>query len=188
VNLAKRPDPTRKPVHIRQTEIKTYDLGNHQVLVEATLQDTRTPPPAEKLPDGQMVLVHDLVARIRVQGPDLTIVGVEAEMPHIPREMCREVLPDMQKLVGLRIISGYTQKVKNLIGDVKGCSHLTHLFLNLGPAAVQGYWAAYGRKPGARSLANPAITRVIDSCRVWRRDGPLVRSLAAEARKNPEGS
>ncbi|RPJ33256.1 MAG: DUF2889 domain-containing protein, partial [Deltaproteobacteria bacterium] len=97
--MTKGLDPTRKPVHIRQTEIKTYDLGNHQVLVEATLQDTRTPPPAEKLPDGQMVLVHDLVARIRVQGPDLTIVGVEAEMPHIPREMCREVLPDMQKLV-----------------------------------------------------------------------------------------
>jgi hypothetical protein len=94
----------------------------------------------------------------------------------------------MQKLVGLRIISGYTQKVKNLIGDVKGCSHLTHLFLNLGPAAVQGYWAAYGRKPEARSLANPAITRVIDSCRVWRQDGPLVRSLAADDRKNSKGS
>jgi hypothetical protein len=135
-----------------------------------------------------MVLVHDLVARIRVQGPDLTIVAVEAKMPHIPREMCREILPDMQKLVGLRIITGYTQQVKNLIGDVKGCSHLTHLFLSLGPAAVQGYWAAYGRKPGARSLGNPAITRVIDSCRVWRRDGPLVASLSAQVQKEPKGS
>lgn len=186
--MTKRPDPSRKPVHIRQTEIKTYDLGNHQVLVEATLRDTRTPPPTENWSDGQMDLVHDLVARIRVQGPDLTIVAVEAEMPHIPREICREVLPDLQKLVGLPIISGYTQKVKRLIGDVRGCSHLTYLFLNLGPAAVQGYWAAYGRKPGARSLANPAITRVIDSCRVWRRDGPLVRSLAAQAQKEPKGS
>ena len=181
-------DPIRKPVHIRQTEIKTYDLGDHQVLVEATLKDTRTPPPSEDLPAAQMVLVHDLVARIRVQGPDLTIVAVEADMPHIPREMCREVLPDMQKLVGLRIISGYTQQVKDLIGDVKGCSHLTHLFLCLGPAAVQGYWAAYGRKPEARSLSNPAITRVIDSCRVWRRDGALVASLSGEVQKEPKGS
>jgi hypothetical protein len=178
----------KKPVHVRQTEIKTYDLGAHQVLVEATLRDTRTPPPSEEPPEGQMVLVHDLVAHIYVQGPDLTIAAVEAEMPHIPRDMCREVIPDVQKLVGIKIISGYTQKVKDLIGDVKGCSHLTHLFITLGPAAVQGYWAAYGRKPGARSLANPALTRVIDSCRVWRRTGPLVRSLAAEARKNTEGS
>ena len=173
----------KKPVHVRQTEIKTYDLGAHQVLVEATLRDTRTPPPSGEPPEGQMVLVHDLVARIYVQGPDLTIVAVEAEMPHIPRDMCREVLPDIQRLVGIKIISGYTQKVKDLIGDVKGCSHLTHLFIVLGPAAVQGYWAAYGRQPGARSLANPAVARVIDSCRVWRRDGPLVRSLAAEAQK-----
>jgi hypothetical protein len=104
-------------------------------------------------------------------------------MLHIPRETCREALPDLQKLVGIKIISGYTQKVKDLIGNVKGCSHLTHLFITLGPAAVQGYWAAYGRQPGARSLANPAITRVVDSCHVWRRDGPLVRSLAAEAQK-----
>ncbi len=180
--------PAKKPVHIRQTEIKTYDLGDHQVLVEATLKDTRTPPPTEDSPAGRMVLVHDLAARIRVQGPDLTIVGAEAEMPHIPREMCREVLPDMQKLVGLRIISGYTQKVKRLIGGVRGCSHLTHLFLSLGPAAVQGYWAAYGRKPEARSLANPALSRVVDSCRVWRRDGPLFSALAAEAKEIPKGS
>lgn len=186
--MTTKPVSIQKPVHIRQTEIKTYDLGGHQVLVEAVLKDTRTPPPSEEPPPGGMVLVHDLAARIKVQGPDLTIVAAEAEMPYIPREMCREVLPGIQKLVGLRIITGYTQQVKDLIGDVKGCSHLTHLFLCLGPAAVQGYWAAYGRKPEARSLGNPALTRVIDSCRVWRRDGPLVASLAAQAQKEPKGS
>jgi len=186
--LATKLVSNQKPVHIRQMEFKTYDLGAHQVLVEATLKDTRPPPPSENPGGGRMVLVHDLVARIRVQGPDLTIVAVEAEMPHIPREMCREVLPDMQKLVGLRIITGYTQRLKDLIGDIKGCSHLTHLFLCLGPAAVQGYWAAYGRKPEARSLSNPAITRVIDSCRVWRRDGALVASLSGEVQKEPKGS
>ncbi len=186
--MLSQPVRPRTPVHVRQTEIRTFDLGDHQVLVEATLKDTRTPALSQETPDGKLVLVHDLIARIRVQGPDLTIIAAEAEMPHIPREMCREVLPDIQKLTGVKIISGFTQKVKDLIGDVKGCSHLTHLFITLGPAAVQGYWAAYGRKPGARSLANPAITRVVDSCRVWRRDGPLVRSLAAEAQKNLKDS
>ncbi len=173
----------KKPVHVRQTEIKTFDLGGHRVLVEGTLKDTRSQPSSEKPVEKSMVLIHDLVARIWVQGPDLTITAVEAEMLHVPREMCPEVLPGIQKLVGLRVATGYTQKVKKLIGDVKGCSHLTHLFLSLGPTAVQGYWAAYGRELGARSLSNPAVSRVIDSCRVWRRDGPLVRSLASEAHK-----
>lgn len=186
--MKENPELRKDPVHVRQTEIKTYDLGEHRVLVEANLRDTRTPPRTAEAAESPMVLVHDLVARIWVQGPDLTIAAVQAEMRQVPREMCLEILPDMQKLVGLKIVTGYTQKVKKLIGDVKGCSHLTHLFLNLGPAAVQGYWAAYGRKPGARSLANPALSRVIDSCRVWRKDGPLFRTLAAEPQKKTRES
>jgi hypothetical protein len=118
----------------------------------------------------------------------LTISAVEAEMEKIPRKMCPEILPGMQKLVGLKIITGFTQRVKDLIGDVKGCSHLTNLFLTLGPVAVQGYWAAYGRRPGARSLENPAVSRVLDSCHVWRKDGPYVRSLSAEMEKGKKGA
>jgi hypothetical protein len=77
--------------------------------------------------------------------------------------------------------------VKDLIGDVKGCSHLTNLFLTLGPVAVQGYFAAYGRRPGARSLDNPSLSRVIDSCHVWRKDGPHVKSLAAALEREKKG-
>lgn len=163
--------------HTRGIDIHTYDLGDHLVLIEGKLRDTRNSnSPTGEAGNGP-ILIHDLIARIWVQGPDLTISAAEAEMPRIPREMCPEVLPWVKKLVGLRIIAGFTQKVKDLIGDVRGCSHLTNLFLTLGPAAVQGYWAAYGRRPGARSLDNPAVSRVIDSCYVWRKDGPLVRGL-----------
>lgn len=186
--MLKDQDKIKKPVHMRRMEIKTYDLGEHQVLIEGILKDVRTPPSSDEPPGSSMVPIHDLVARIQVQGPDLTITAVEAEMPCVPLAMCPEILPDMQRLVGLKVASGYTQKVKSLIGNVKGCSHLTHLFLSLGPTAVQGYWAAYGRKPGARSPSNPALARVIDSCRVWRKDGPLARSLSAQAQKKQEES
>jgi hypothetical protein len=159
-------------------EIHTLDLGDHQILVEGKLMDTRIQPPSGSPVQGP-ILVHDLIARLWVQGPDLTIAAAEAEMPTIPREMCPQALPAVQKLVGLKVITGFTQKVKDLIGDVKGCSHLTHLFLTLGPAAVQGYFAAYGRASGARRLDHPALSRAIDSCHVWRKDGPYVKSLAA---------
>ncbi len=177
-----------KLVHTRKIEIHTYDLGDHRVLVEGKLADTRIPQSPAGEPESGPVLVHHLIARIWVQGPDLTISAVEAEMDQIPREMCPEILPGMQKLVGLKVITGFTQRVKDLIGDVKGCSHLTSLFLTLGPVAVQGYWAAYGRRPGARSLENPAVSRVLDSCHVWRKDGPYVRSLFAEMEKGKKGA
>ena len=186
--LEKNRGENRKLVHTRKIEIHTYDLGEHRVLVEGKLADTRTPHSSAGEPKSEPTLIHDLIARIWVQGPDLTISAAEAEMGKIPREMCPEVLPGVQKLVGLRIITGFTQKVKDLIGDVKGCSHLTNLFLTLGPVAVQGYWAAYGRRAGARSLDNPAFARVLDSCHVWRRDGPYVRSVIAAREKEKRGT
>jgi hypothetical protein len=176
--LEKNGEENRKWVHARKIEIYAYDLGENRVLVEGNLTDTR-PSQSSGEPGHEPARIHDLTARIWVQGPDLTISAAEAEMGQIPREMCPEVLPGVQKLVGLKIITGFTQKVKDVIGDVKGCSHLTNLFLTLGPVAVQGYWAAYGRRAGARALENPAFSRVLDSCHVWRRDGPYVRSLIA---------
>jgi hypothetical protein len=170
-----------KPVHTRKVEINTFDLGDHQVLVEGELLDTR-PVGSEEKGEG-LRTIHHLFARIRVQGPDLTITHVDAEMKRIPREGCPEALPAVQKLAGLRIISGYTQKVKELIGDVKGCSHLTSLLLSMGPVAVQGYFAAHGKKGAARTPDNPAFARVLNSCHVWRDDGPYVRSLMAALKK-----
>jgi hypothetical protein len=168
-----------KWVHTRKMEIQTLDLGDHQILVEGRLADTRVSqsPPGE--PEKGPNLVHHLIARLWVQGPDLTIAAAEADMPTIPRGICPQALPATQKLVGLKIRTGFTQKVKGLIGDVKGCSHLTNLFLTMGPVAVQGYFAAYGRPSGARPPDHPAFSRVIDSCHVWRKDGSYVRSLAA---------
>jgi len=181
--LEKNREENKKPVHTRKIEIQAYDLGENRVLVEGKLTDTRPSQSSAGEPRIEPALIHDLIARIWVQGPDLTISAAEAEMGKIPREMCPEVLPGVQKLVGLRIITGFTQKVKKLIGDVRGCSHLTNLFLTLGPVAVQGYWAAYGKRAGARSFDNPAFSRVLDSCHVWRKDGPHARSVIA-ATKN----
>ena len=186
--MKKNREENKKLVHLRQVEIRAYDLGEHRVLIEGKLADTRPAPSSTGGSGSEPALIHDLTARIWVQGPDLTISAAEAEMGKIPREMCPEVLPGVQKLVGLKIVTGFTQKVKDLIGDVKGCSHLTNLFLTLGPVAVQGYWAAYGKKAGARSLNNPAFSRVLDSCHVWRRDGPYVRSVIAAVEKDKRGT
>jgi hypothetical protein len=178
----------RKSVHTRKINIQTFDLGNQRVLVEGELEDTR--PSATPAEGSEMspFLIHHLVARLWVQGPDLTISGAEAEMKQIPRPSCPEILPAIQKLVGLKVMAGFTQKVKALIGDVKGCSHLTNLFLTLGPVAVQGYFAAYGRRLGGRTMDHPAASRLINSCHVWRKDGPHVQSLIAAREKEEKGA
>jgi len=172
----------KRPVHTRKIEIHTYDLGKNQILVEGKLADTRSAALQE--PESSPVLIHDLIARLWVQGPDFTIIKAEAEMVHIPRNICPDILPVVKKLVGMKIITGFTQRVKDVIGGINGCAHLTSLFQTLGPAAVQGYFAAYGRRGKERSLDDPDISRVIDSCHVWRKDGPYVGSLLAMLKKS----
>ena len=117
--MEKNREENKKLVHLRQIEIHAYDLGEHRVLIEGKLTDTRPSPSSGGESKDEPARIHDLAARIWVQGPDLTISAAEAEMDQIPREMCPEVLPGVQKLVGLKIVTGFTQKVKDLIGDVK---------------------------------------------------------------------
>ena len=73
-------------------------------------------------------------------------------------------------------------KVKEIIGDTKGCAHLTSLVIAMGPSAVQGYWAAYGVERSKIELHQEAVKNLINTCYIWREDGPLIMGL----RENPE--
>jgi hypothetical protein len=163
-------------VHGRDIAIRTYDLGESTVLVEGRLRDERHRQREGEGFEGPF-LIHDMAARLTIRGPEMVIQAVEAEMPHHPREGCADVLPWMQKLVGTRIASGFTQRVKRLVGDVRGCAHLTSLLITLGPAAVQGYWAAYGVGRNKLTIHDPRIKMVVNTCYLWREDGPLIEQL-----------
>jgi hypothetical protein len=171
----------RELVHGRDIGIRTYDLGGGRILVEGRLLDQRHRPRSGESFEGAF-LVHDMVARLTVRGPDMVVEAVEAQMPHHPRQGCTEVLPWMQKLVGVRIVSGFTQQVKDLVGNSKGCAHLTSLLLTLGPAAVQGFWAAYGVSGEEVRAEDPRVGMVVNTCYLWREDGPIMRELQGTGR------
>jgi hypothetical protein len=166
----------RELVHQRDISIRTYDLGEGRILVEGRLKDQRHRPRKGETFQGSF-LVHDMVARLVIKGPEMRIEDVEAEMPRHPREGCTEVLPWIKKLVGMSIRRGFTQKVKELIGNAKGCAHLTNLIITLGPAAVQGYWAAYGVDRRELRADDPRIKMVLNTCYLWRENGPLIAQL-----------
>jgi len=141
----------KRLVHTREISIRTSDLGDDFILVEGSLVDHRYGP-RQKEDSEKPELVHHMVIRLKVKGPEMLIEQAEATMPHHPREECPEVLPWIHNLEGLEIAPGYTLKVKKLIGGVMRCAHLTSLVIALGESAVQGYWAAYGPERGRMRL------------------------------------
>jgi hypothetical protein len=166
----------KKLVHTREISIQTSDLGDHTILVEGSLIDHRYRPRQDEVLE-ESELVHHMVIRLRVKGPGMLIEQAEASMPHHPREECPEVLPWIRNLEGLEIAPGYSMKVKKVIGGIKGCAHLTSLVIAMGESAVQGYWAAYFSERRKIGLREQTIKKFINTCHLWKEDGPIVKGL-----------
>ncbi|MBT8369152.1 MAG: DUF2889 domain-containing protein [Deltaproteobacteria bacterium] len=161
-------------IHTRRIEVATYDCGQQAIIVEGKLKDDRlqsiSRPTGEQVPPGT---VHHMIIRMQVRGPKLTIEDIEVEMPTVPYEECIETLTSLEPVKGMHIASGFTNDAKELVGGAKGCAHLVALLVSMASAAVQGAWTAVSRRPADQSAyRDRAIDAIVDTCRVWRKDGP----------------
>ncbi|MEW5722032.1 MAG: DUF2889 domain-containing protein [Thermodesulfobacteriota bacterium] len=172
---------TGEPVHGRLLEIKTYPLDGGRVIVEGRLRDDRKVlgynwDQTERRPG----VVHHMIVRFLLGGWPLTIQEAEAEMPGVPHELCTLTRESVEKVVGLQIVSGFSDEVRRRLGGIEGCTHLTHLIVTMGPAALHGFWTQLSRRPRPipSSLDEFAgLDYLKNSCLLWREDGPLLEHL-----------
>jgi hypothetical protein len=167
------------PIHQRKIEVRTYPLENNQLVVEGRLTDDRLvngfhwdgrPRPAG--------VVHQMVIRLLVGDWPPTILEAESEMLEIPHDLCRTVAETIQKIVGVPVSAGFSDQIKQRLGGLEGCSHLTHLILAMGPAILHGYWTQHSRKPRPvpKSLDEvQGLSILVNSCQLWKEDGPLIQ-------------
>jgi hypothetical protein len=166
-------------VHTRQITIETWTAPDG-IIVEGRLKDDRLADTyalsGQPRPPGT---VHHMILAMHVTGPPLTVVAVDVRLPGIPYEDCRETAASLQAIVGMPIVAGFTTAVKHRLGGVHGCAHLTTLLLAMAPAAVQGFWAAAATDARAVRAASMTVMEsyLVDTCRVWRRDGPRAAAL-----------
>jgi hypothetical protein len=174
---------SNEPIHSRLLSLRTYPADDGEIVVEGSLKDERFQAiydlSGARSDEG---VIHDLLVRLLVGGVPLTILDAEAEMTHVPREQCRETQDSIKRIIGVEIRSGFGERVHKLIGGVKGCAHLTHLLTVLAQEAFHGYWTHKMREPGSppKSLEDiDGLLYLINSCRLWRQSGPLVREIKA---------
>ncbi|MBF0528865.1 MAG: DUF2889 domain-containing protein [Deltaproteobacteria bacterium] len=178
---------TGPPIHQRHIEIRTYPASNDQVVVEGWLKDERLISgyrlSGEPLPSG---IIHWMCIRLLVGDRPPTILDAEAEMPGIPHELCEETRDSVKKVIGLPIVSGYSEKIHALLGGVAGCAHLTHLLVVLGPAAIHGVWTKSSQqsRPRPEKIEEiPGLRYLVNSCRLWAEDGVFMRQLKNSLKK-----
>ena len=176
------------PIHSRILDFNTYPLDEERVIVAGTLKDERFVPfyddVGHRAKEG---VIHEMVLYLLIGGMPLMILEADAEMPHVPRELCTETRESIRRIVGLEIKSGFSEKVHKLIGNVEGCAHLTHLLVVMVQAALHGYWAHKMSKPRPvpRSLNEiEGLPYLVNSCRLWREDGPILHEIKEVIEKN----
>jgi len=150
-----------------------------RVVAEAALVDDTHGP-------GGFQTIHHMTLRAVVAVPEGVIVSAEASMHAHPHGWCPETIAHVDALVGLRIASGYFRELNRLLGGNRSCNHLLTLAQNIGTVVALSYAARM-------SLLDPSLSQlddddyfreivrehegVVDSCYVWRGDGPLVTEL-----------
>lgn len=175
----------KEKVHKRNINISTYNCDKGGIIIEGELIDDRLTsgfsPTGEKRPPKK---IHHMMIRMWIDGQPLSIKEIEAEMPGTPNKECTETRKSLDRIKDMSIVTGFTMKVKDILGGINGCAHLTALLIAMAPAAIQGYWANYSRKPVDKDLSSDAMRQfLVDTCWVWRKDGPLLKKLFQAARE-----
>lgn len=167
-------------IHNRTIDISTFECDDERIIIEGELVEKRLQPyytVKGELHDPDTV--HHMRIRMQVDVRTLTIKDIEVEIIEAPHEECPELTGSLDSMKGMRIAPGFTSKVKDMAGGPAGCTHLTALLLAMAPAAVQGYWVHHARKPIEKEISGDIVEQyLVDTCRVWRKDGPLVERLA----------
>jgi hypothetical protein len=171
----------KKLIHSRKIEVNCYETDTERLIVKGFLKDERFFPYTIQVlqETRQAGLIHHVALTMELTIPELKIVSITAEMPVVPDVGCRDIKETVQKLEGRYIRRGFTSEVRELFGKTAGCLHLTNLILSMSSAAAQGLWSYFSR---IREGAAPTPPRtdnsmLIDSCHMWRKDGPFAEKI-----------
>ncbi|MFV0276444.1 MAG: DUF2889 domain-containing protein [Parahaliea sp.] len=170
----------RQLVHSREIICRGYLRDDGLIDIEGSLRDISeigTTLPFHTVGKGGDIHAMRLLMTI---GTDRIIRNVEAVIDSGPTPYCPAVAPDYAKLSGLGIGPGFKRRVKEAVGDVRGCTHLTELVERMAAAAMQTIYAHSRVKSGHSVAARDnkgRRPRAIGTCHALRQDGELVRLI-----------
>ena len=72
-------------------------------------------------------LNHHIRVELSIDLARETIVKADARMVKVPYDLCQLTLPNINKLVGLKIERGINKKIVDALGRAEGCTHMVDL-------------------------------------------------------------
>ena len=164
-------------MHTRSVRIEAFRCDDGTWELEAELDDVcplETPLPSGARPAGESL--HLMRLRVAFDA-DFDVVDVVAASDRVPYGVeCEAAGPAYRKLIGLNLLRGFAIGLRERLGGIVGCTHLSELARFLPSVAVQ---AVAGDKLRRREMFETGDARnkrpfTLDGCHAWRSDGPVV--------------
>jgi hypothetical protein len=171
------PPPTveRTSSHTRRIVCEGFERADGLFDIDGWLTDVKgytfVTPIRGALPAGEFQ--HGLGMRVTVDR-DLNITDVIAVMDATPSNHCLGAAPNFAKLIGLRLVAGFNRTARTVLDGTLGCTHLIDLLGPMATTAHQTIWAKKFRPATEPSGNEKSPSPIVNSCRGWADDGPLV--------------
>jgi len=132
--------------------------------------------------------LHDMSLRLTLD-EDYRIHDAHALSRATPFSPCPEVAANYRRLIGQKIGSGWRGVLRELVGGIEGCTHLSELAAAMGTVAFQTIAPLKLRRQQEQGRESSARrSPLIDSCHGFRADGPVVKRLWPNGSENGEGA
>ena len=165
----------RQLKHRRSIDVQIYTRGNGLWEVDAHISDVRsreTRMVNGVLPAGQPI--HDMLLRLVVD-ERCNIVEAGAQTTAMPYPgQCDRYGEIYSRLVGLNLLKGFRQAVRERVGGALACTHITELAQLLPTAVVQAFAGEVIDTHGASADSTQPFQ--IDRCHALRADSPTVQT------------
>ena len=174
-------DEQRELVHTRQISCRAFRLKNGFLEIEATLSDEK----GQEVPFRSRPAVpvggfmHRMSLTLTID-TDYVIRDVRAQTLQAPWPSCGETDAAYRKLIGLPLNAGFTRKMRELLGGVQGCTHVTELVSQAANTYMQASWpdriarqVAVAADP--RHWPDKSTLTFVNHCHAWRQDGETLR-------------
>jgi len=130
----------RELLHTRRVRYEGYKRADGLWDIEAHLTDIKNHDYHLKTGvrrAGQPV--HSMWLRITIDRK-FNVVDARASMDAVPYPNgCETIPPAYQKLVGLNLLRGFRKQTGEVLGSVRGCTHLTEMLAGMPTAAIQSF-------------------------------------------------
>jgi hypothetical protein len=135
------------------------------------------------VPQGEPA--HEMWVRLTIDD-QLVVREVACSTDAAPYPSCRDVPPNVARLVGLGVTGGFKQQVRERIGGTEGCTHILALIDAMSPVAIHAL-AGKRRDQGRDAMLGTYGTRdsgrhpLVDTCHSYAADSEVVKRLWPES-------